>query len=219
MQFFRGVPSGPEEEEDIAKKNTEDFEVLAQVDLNQADDGLISPALIDLSRQHSGKEVVDFIFISLGHRNVTIEDTNIAGLLNIQHSTARLLKAVATALSEALRKEHAQKMAGLQGIDWDIWIRDSLRILLCASNYTCLPPLSRQVLSDYLSVASPSFLDNLIGRDRNTIFMRAFVPHCSFAPGPCCLPTFGLEQFPIGSAGTGLGRHRGNCLRTKGMAI
>ncbi|KAK7681793.1 hypothetical protein QCA50_015140 [Cerrena zonata] len=171
------------EEDAIAKNDITDFDVLAQVDATQADDGLISPALVDLGRQHPGPGLISFIFTILGHRDPTITPANIDNLLNIQRLSKPLLQAVYTAITEALRVEYRKAIvsSGGQLVKWDGWVQDSFRLLLLMSHPT---PQSNETLGNCLTISDPDALDGLMdpvmdsngwSEEHKTMFVKAVV--------------------------------------------
>lgn len=140
--------------------------MLAQVDFTQGDDGLISPALIDLGRHHPGPNLVSFVFTILGHRDSRIRQTELSSLVNIQHLSMPLLRAVATALIEALRNERRKVLASHGTtphlIRWDSWVQDSSRVLLLMSKHSWFTSQFNNTLFECFSIAHPDFIDDLI---------------------------------------------------------
>ena len=115
--------------------------MLAQVDLTEADDALISLALVDLGRQYPGPNLVSFIFTIFGHRNPAIKQTDVASLNEIRDLSVPLLRATATALAEALNSEHRNILASFgtsrpQWIEWQPWVRDAARALFLMLRYS-----------------------------------------------------------------------------------
>ncbi|KAK7681698.1 hypothetical protein QCA50_015045 [Cerrena zonata] len=149
------------EEDDIAKNDTTDFDALVQVDVTQADDGLISLALADLGRQHQGPNLISFIFTIFNHRDSTITPANIDDLPNILYLSLPLLQAAYTAITKALRVEYGKTIAfhGSQLVKWDEWVQDSFRLLLLMSRSTSQ---FNETLGNCLSIAHPDVLDDLM---------------------------------------------------------
>ena len=184
---FSYVPPEPEEEDTIAGKDNDDFEVLAQVDFTQADDGLISPALIDLGRQHPGPALISFVFSILTHRNSLIIQDQISSWKNMEHLSVPLLRSVSQALSEALSNEHSRTIAAhtVAGLyRWDPWVQTSTLFLITMSTNTWFLPSFHQSISKCLSIAHSDCIDSLYksledsadwSKDQKEIFVKNIV--------------------------------------------
>lgn len=105
------VPPGPEEEEDLARDNSTDFDVLAKIDTLHQDDGLIALALVDLGRQVPGPDVVRFLFAILQNRDPLIERKKVDCLVDLRNISIPLLSAAVTALFASLRQAYTRHIA------------------------------------------------------------------------------------------------------------
>ncbi|CAL1702798.1 unnamed protein product [Somion occarium] len=130
--FSKRVGYIPTEEEDIARNETGDLHVLADVDAIQLDDHLLRTALLDLTSGHrsfNGQDVTSLVLRILHHRDPTIQKSKEGQYPNLRRLSNSLRSAVLPILAAPLVNE-VQPLV-LRGdtkpvAEWEDWMRDSM---------------------------------------------------------------------------------------------
>ena len=154
----------PEEEGDVAHRDGDDIDVLEQVDLNQVDDGLISPALADFGRQHPSPRLIGLVFSILKRRDSSIVQEQSSTWESIGRVSVTVLRSVCEVFSQMLKHEYklVNSRPMVVPYKWDEWIQISIRFLISMSQNTWFTPEFRKSVSDCLSVAHPDIIDSLL---------------------------------------------------------